>query len=108
MPINIKLKSTALNVNLQARSVNNVRMKNTAINVRLQGNGPTNSIRTVAQGNDLTTSIRTVSVNPPPTSANQFNEFDLLDAFDGCTLVYDAERQKFVAKALGQITGGSF
>ena len=72
----------------------NVRLKNTAINVRLQSGEPT-------------TTIRTVAVSPPPTSANQFNEFDLLDAFDGCTLVYDATRQKFVA-GLPVITGGSF
>jgi hypothetical protein len=108
MAINVRLRNAALNVNLQTPSVNNVRMKNTAINVRLQGNGPTNSIRTVAQGNDLTTSIRTVSVNPPPTSANQFNEFDLLDAFDGCTLIYDEARQKFVVGTIAVVSGGSF
>jgi hypothetical protein len=73
----------------------NVKLKSSAINVRLQTTDPK-------------TTVRSVAITPPPTSANQFNEFDLLDAFDGCTLVYDAERQKFVAKALGQITGGSF
>ena len=105
MAINVRLRNAALNVNLQTPSVNNVRingnngtsarLRNTAINVRLQGNDPT-------------TTVRTVAISPPPTSANQFNEFDLLGAFDGCTLVYDEARQKFVVGTIAVVSGGSF
>jgi hypothetical protein len=53
-------------------------------------------------------SIRTMGVNPPLNSLGQIQEIDITGVANNDVLVYDSVREKFVAKQLPVLNGGTF
>jgi hypothetical protein len=53
-------------------------------------------------------SVRTLGVNPPLNSLGQINEIDITGVANNDVLVYDSVREKFVAKPVPVINGGTF